>query len=139
MVYEDYICETCGFTSQEQRGVYKCPVCGTQMKVHHADRHGGGLPVGAGRLLIYFLLCVTVLPVCIGFLGVIGVPVFILVFILVRHFLKKRTTNQAVKTTPGVTTVKNPNKVYTCNTCGGNFKGQQPVCPHCGIRLRYNE
>ena len=30
---EDYICETCGFTSQEKRGSYKCPVCGNILRL----------------------------------------------------------------------------------------------------------
>ncbi|WP_407453114.1 hypothetical protein [Methanobrevibacter sp.] len=132
----DYICDACGFISTEKRGVYKCPVCGNQMRVasYQVDS-----TAGVGRLLIYFLLCVIVLPICIAFLGVIGIPVFIVIFILARHYLKNKTSNNAIRTTPVTTTVKNPNKIYTCQTCGGNFKGQQPNCPHCGIRLTYNE
>lgn len=135
MVNRDYICDACGFTSTEKQGVYKCPVCGNQMRIasYQVDS-----TAGTGRLLIYFLMLVIILPICIAFLGVIGIPVFIVIFILARHFFKKRTSNQAIKTTR-VATVKNPNKLYTCQTCGGNFKGQQPTCPHCGIKLTYNE
>ena len=60
-MYEDCICEACGFTSQEERGVYNCPVCGTQMKVHREERRGG-LTNSSGKLLIYFLECVIILP-----------------------------------------------------------------------------
>ena len=59
---EDYICETCGFTSQEKRGSYKCPVCGNPMKVHEG-RYGGKFTAGAGKLLIYVLECVILLPI----------------------------------------------------------------------------
>lgn len=134
----DYICDACGFTSTEEQGTYKCPVCGNQMRI--AKRRVDST-AGLGRWLIYFLILIIVLPICVVFLGVIGIPVFIVIFILVRHFLKDKTSNKAIKTTSIKTTavVKNPNKLYTCHTCGGNFKGQQPTCPHCGIKLIYEE
>lgn len=135
MVGIDYICDACGFTSTEKRGVYKCPVCGNQMRVasYQVDN-----TAGVGRWVVYGLMLIIVLPICMVFLGVIGIPIFIIIFILVRIFLKNKTSNQAIKPTSH-TIVKNPNKVYVCHTCGGNFKGQQPTCPHCGIRLNYND
>lgn len=32
MVYRDYICDACGFITEEEPGVYKCPKCGNQMR-----------------------------------------------------------------------------------------------------------
>lgn len=135
MTNRDYICDACGFTSTEKQGVYKCPVCGNQMRIasYQVDS-----TAGVGRWIIYALMLVTVLPICMGFLGIIGIPIFIVIFLLVRHFLKKRTSNQAIKTTQ-FTSIKNPNKTYTCSSCNNNFKGQRPNCPHCGIKLNYND
>ena len=84
MVSRDYICDACGFASTEEQGVYKCPVCGNQMRIasYQVDS-----TAGTGRLFIYGLIIVIVLPICIAFLGVIGIPVFIVIFILARHFL----------------------------------------------------
>lgn len=135
-MYEDYICETCGFTSQEKRGSYKCPVCGNQMKVHEG-RYGGKFTAGAGKLMIYVLECVILLPILLVFLNIPGLIIFIIILLLTRRQLNKNIQNQAVRTIPG--NIKNPNKIYTCTTCKGSFKGQQPKCPHCGITLRYNE
>ena len=72
-------CEACGFTSQEQRGVYKCPVCGTQMKIHREERRGG-LTNTSGKILIYFLECIIILPICLVFLNVFGIIVFIIIY-----------------------------------------------------------
>ena len=136
MVYDDYICESCGFTSQEKRGSYKCPVCGNQMKVHEG-RYGGKFTDGEGKLLIYVLECVILLPILLVFLNIPGIIIFIIILLLTRRQLNKNVQNKAIKTIPG--NIKNPNKNYTCTTCNGSFKGQQPICPHCGIKLRYNE
>ena len=136
-MYEDYICEACGFTSQEKRGVYKCPVCGTQMKVHHSGgRHsGGGLTNSAGKLLIYFIECIIILPICLVFLNVFGIIVFIIILLLTRWYINKNVQNKAIRTIP----VKNPGKIYKCSSCGHSFKGQQPNCPNCGIKLNYTD
>lgn len=136
MVYEDYICETCGFTSQEKRGSYKCPVCGNLMKVHEGQ-YGGKLTIGAGNLLIYFIECIVVFPICFVFLNIPGIIVFIIILLLTRRFLNKRTRNNAIKIIPN--NIKNPNKIYTCSSCKNNFKGQQLNCPYCGIKLTYND
>lgn len=128
----DYICDACGFTSTEKnRAVYKCPVCGNQMRA--ANYQIDNSP-SVGRLLIYGLLLVIVLPICLAFLGIIGIPVFIVIFFVVRHVIKNNTSNKAIRSTP---TVSNMNKVYTCSSCKKSFKGQQPKCPHCGITLNY--
>lgn len=134
-MYEDYICEACGFTSQEQRGVYNCPVCGTQMKVHRNGRYGGGLSVGAGKLLVYFLECLIILPICLVFLHIPGIILFIIILFLTRRLMNKNLQNKAVRKN----SIKNPNKIYTCSSCNNNFKGQRPNCPHCGIKLNYND
>jgi len=138
-MYEDYICEACGFTSQEKRGVYNCPVCGTQMKVHKqtSSYSGGGMTNSTFKLFVYVIECIVILPICFVFLNIFGVILFVIILLLTRRFLNNRIQNKAVKTIPG--TVKNPNKVYTCNSCKGSFKGQRPNCPHCGIKLNYND
>ena len=99
-MYEDYICEACGFTSQEKRGVYKCPVCGTQMKVHRSGgRHGGGgLTNTSGKLLVYFIEIIIILPLCFVFLHIPGVILFIIILLLTRRFMNKNIQNKAVRT-----------------------------------------
>lgn len=133
MTYEDYICETCGFTSQEKRGAYKCPHCGNPMKVHRNGRNNGGLSVGAGKLLIYVIECVVLLPILFVFFNIFGVVLFVIILLLTRRQLNKNVQNKAIKKSQ----VINSNKIYTCNSCKGSFKGQQPKCPHCGITLTY--
>ena len=133
MVYEDYICESCGFTSQEQRGTYNCPVCGNPMKVHEG-RYGGKLTVGEGKLLIYVIECVILLPILLVFLNIPGLIIFIIILLLTRRQLNKNVQNKA-KRTHGQ--LPNPTKTYSCSKCGASFKGQQPKCPNCGITLNY--
>jgi len=134
MSYEDYICETCGFTSQEKRGAYTCPKCGTQMKVHRHGRHGGGVSVGAGKLLIYILEFVILLPILFIFLNIPGLIIFIVILLLTRRHMNKNVRNKAITTSRQL---PNPTKTYTCSKCGASFKGQQPKCPNCGITLNY--
>lgn len=138
MVHLDYICDACGFTSQEEQGVYKCPVCGNQMRIAKGGHSGDSNPTFA-RLLIYVLEFIFVLPILFVFLaGIPGIIVFIIILFLTRRWLNNRYKNKAIRTTPNMS-IKNPNKIYTCNSCGNNFKGQRPTCPHCGIRLTYND
>lgn len=136
MVYEDYICESCGFRSQEQRGAYKCPVCGNNMKVHRDGRNSGGLSAGAGKLLVYVLECVILLPILFVFLNIPGLIIFIVILLLTRRHMNKNVQNKAIKTTGQL---PNPNKTYTCTKCGTSFKGRRPKCPNCGITLNYND
>lgn len=136
MVYRDYICDACGFTTEEEPGVYKCPKCGTQMRAAKNTRYGDNT-ASYGRWVIYILEIIFLLPLCFVFLGGIpGIIVFIIIFFVVRRILTKGTRNNAIKTIPAGS-VKNPNQTYKCNTCGHSFKGQQHKCPKCGVTLRY--
>lgn len=136
-MYRDYICDACGFNSEEQEGVYKCPKCGNQMRVAKTGRYGGDSTQSFGRWLIYALEFVILLPLCFVFLaGIPGIIVFIIIFLIIRKLLLTVSRNQAIKISPNV---KNPNKIYKCSNCNQSFYGQQPICPKCGTTLKYND
>ena len=62
-----------------------------------------------------------------------GIIAAFIVAFFVWRFLKKASSDNAIKSTG----VRNPNIVYTCQACGGRFKGQLSYCPHCGKKLNY--
>lgn len=134
MVHYDYICDACGFTSEEEQGVYKCPKCGNQMRIAKTGYGGGDTTSSLGRHLACIIVFFLSLFLGIVFLGpFFGVVLSLIITILFWSLTRNTTKNKAISTTG----VKNPNVLYTCQTCGGQFKGQLPKCPHCGINLRY--
>ena len=137
MVHFDYVCDACGFTSQEERGVYNCPVCGNQMRIAKGG-YSGDNSAGFSKLLIYVLECIFILPICLVFLNVFGVILFIILLLLTRRWLNNRFKDKAIKALPNAE-IRNPDKMYVCHNCGGNFNGQRPVCPHCGMKLGYED
>lgn len=97
MSYRDYICDACGFTTEEKQGVYMCPKCGNQMRAAKYGRYGDTTQ-SFGRWLIYILEFIFLLPLCFVFLGGIpGIIVFIIIFILIRLVLTKGSRNNAIR------------------------------------------
>lgn len=136
MVHFDYVCDACGFVSEEERGVYKCPKCGNQMRAAQTGVYSGDSSSTVGRWLLTIIVFFVSLFLFIVILGpMLGIIASFIVTFIVWRFTKKASQDNAIRTTG----VKNPNMLYTCQTCGGQFKGQLPKCPHCGIRLTYND
>lgn len=134
MVHYEYICDACGFTSEEERGVYVCPKCGNQMRIAKTGTYGGDSSPMVGRWILTIIAFFITLFIGVVILGPLGIIAAFVVAFLVWRFFKKASSDNAIRADAGV---PNPNKVYVCQSCGGKFKGQQPVCPHCGTRLTY--
>lgn len=133
----DYICDACGFTTEEKPGVYICPKCGNQMRAAKYGKYSGDTPNSVVKWFIYFLEIIVLFPILFTFLGGIpGLIIFIIIFLLVRNWINNRSQNNAYKKSPNIGTL-NPNTIYTCNSCGGQFKGKRTNCPYCGIKLSY--
>lgn len=139
MVHYDYICDACGFTSEEERGVYKCPKCGNQMRAAQVGgRYGGDSSSTVGRwllCLITFFVSLFLFGLILGPFGFIGA---IIATLIIWRITKKASSDNAIRVNTNAN-VRNPNKLYTCKSCGSNFYGMQPRCPHCGIKLKYTE
>ena len=134
MVHYDYICDACGFTSEEEQGVYNCPKCGNQMRIAKTGYGGGDTSASLGRYLVCLIAFFVSLFLGVLFLGpFFGIIAAFIVTILFWRWARKGTQNKAVRSAG----VRNPNKLYTCGNCGGQFKGQLPRCPHCGFDLTY--
>lgn len=134
MVHFDYICDACGFKSEEERGVYTCPKCGNPMRAAQTGVYGGDSPSTVGRWLLTIICFFLSLFLGVVILGPFGIIAAFIVAFLVWRVTKKASQDNAIKTS----SVKNPDRVYSCNACGGQFKGQLPKCPHCGTKLKYN-
>lgn len=134
MVHFDYVCDACGFTSEEERGVYKCPKCGNQMRAAQTGIYSGDSSSTVGRWLLTIICFFLSLFLGVVILGPFGIIAAFIVAFLVWRVTKKASQDNAIKTS----SVKNPDRVYSCNACGGQFKGQLPRCPHCGTKLKYN-
>lgn len=133
MVHYEYICDVCGFTSEEERGVYQCPKCGNQMRIAKTGIYGGDSSPVVGRWFLTIIAFFVSLFLGIVILGPFGIIAAFIVAFFVWRFLKKASSDNAIKSTG----VRNPNIVYTCQACGGRFKGQLSYCPHCGKKLNY--
>ena len=132
MKYHNLICDTCGFKTQEPIGVYQCPTCGSTMRFSKKASESIGYQ-REGQLIIYGVPLGLLLLV-----PVVGIILYPAVMILIWQALKKSQRNNAIRLHS--TQILNKSWVlYTCNTCGGQFKGQRGNCPHCGAMLSYND
>lgn len=133
MVHHEYICDACGYSSEEERGVYNCPKCGNQMRIARTGTYSGDTSITVGRWLVTIICFFILLFLGVLFLGPFGIILAFIITFFIWRFFKKAAQDNAIP----ANTIRNPNRVYSCNSCGGRFKGQQPSCPHCGVRLRY--
>lgn len=98
MAYRDYICDDCGYSSEEKPGVYYCPRCGNKMRAAHASYYGGDTTAGYAKWLIYVIVFVIVYPICFATFGlIIGTILFIIIFLLIRYYLNQKIRNNARK------------------------------------------
>jgi uncharacterized paraquat-inducible protein A len=108
------------------------------MRIAKSGRYGGDITPTYSKILVYALEFIFLLPILFGIAGIVGVVIFVVILLLTRRWLNNRYKDKSIRTTPNMG-IRNPNKIYTCNSCGNSFKGQRPNCPHCGIRLNYND
>lgn len=133
-MHYDYVCDACGFTSEEERGVYKCPKCGNQMRAAKTGVYSGDNSSSVGRYLVGVIVFFLSLFVGVLLLGPLGIIAAFVITFLFWMWFRKGKRDKAIRSD----NVKNPNQTYSCNSCGGQFKGQLPRCPHCGIKLTYD-
>ena len=96
MSYRDYVCDDCGFSSEEEPGVYYCPRCGAKMRVARASYYGGDASAGFGKWLVYIVFVIVVYPLCFASFGfLVGSVVFVVVFLLLRFWLNGRVRDRA--------------------------------------------
>lgn len=131
MGYQDYICDDCGFSSEEKPGVYKCPKCGNKMRIAKVTGYGGDSTVGFGKWLWYIIIIILIYPICFATLGfLIGTIVFILIFLLVRHYLNRSVKDKAIR----INETQKPllSDSNFCDNCGHKLTNSAKFCPNCG-------
>ena len=95
MVHYEYVCDACGFASEEERGVYKCPKCGNQMRAAKTGAYSGDKSPVMGRWLITIICFFIFLFLGVVIAGPFGIiAAFILTFFVWRFF-KKASQNNA--------------------------------------------
>ena len=133
MVRYEYVCNACGFTSEEKKGVYLCPKCGNKMRPTNTGKYGGDFLSIIGRWILIIIAFFVFLFVGVLVLGVLGIFIAFIVACLVWWVTRRTSQDMAIK----INGIKYPDRVYFCKGCGGKFKGQLSKCPHCGVRLKY--
>lgn len=133
MSYRAYVCEDCGFSSEEKPGVYQCPKCGNKMrKATVSGVYGGGdITMTSSKILVYVLLCVFLLPILFAFLNVFGIIIFVVIFYFVRSSLNTSIRDTAI---PINTNAQKeiPVKTVYCGNCGHELTADSKFCPNCG-------
>jgi len=140
MSYRTYICDDCGFSSEEQSGVYLCPKCNNKMRIAttRGTFGGGDNTVTDGKLLLYILLVVIGLPILFGLLNVFGVILFVVIFYLFRKMFNSSIRDNAIPVTENVEVLPNSSlpvgSVY-CTNCGVEVSNEAKFCPNCGEKI----
>lgn len=143
MPYRSYICDDCGFSSEEEPGVYICPKCNNKMRIAQAKgTFGGGDNTRTdGKFLLYILFFIFVGAICVGLLNIFGVILFIILFYFFRKALNNSMRNKAIKVdtnknnvikTNTQITYNDSNKVLYCGNCGQKLQENQKFCSNCG-------
>ena len=142
MAYRTYICDDCGFSSEEEAGVYLCPKCNNKMRIAKANGTfgGGDSTCSDGKYLMYILFFIFVGSILIGFLNIIGVILFIILFLLFRKVLNDSMRDKAIKIDSNSVDIENtsqitnnaPNTSLCCTNCGQKLQNDAKFCPNCG-------
>lgn len=147
MVYHSYICEDCGFSSEEEEGVYQCPKCNNKMRIAQTrGTFGGGDSTRSdGKYLLYILFFIFVGSILVGLLNIIGVFLFIILFYFFRKFLNASMRDQAIRIDSNQNKVietnikvpiNSPNvEAHYCVNCGQKLQNDAKFCPNCGAKI----
>ena len=109
MMHFDYICDTCGFTSQEERRVYKRPYLKTKWDQQEQDMDNTS---SVGRYLITIIVFFIALFFCILILGpLLEFIATLIITFLVYRLAKGQTQDKSICDGPSF---PNPNKTYGC-------------------------
>jgi predicted RNA-binding Zn-ribbon protein involved in translation (DUF1610 family) len=138
MVYRSYICDDCGFSSEETPGVYKCPECGSKMRIAQpSGAFGGGDRTRSdGKIYAYIFFFIIVGSILIGLLNIIGVILFIILFYFFRKALNDSMRDKAIliSETENKALDTNIDSVY-CSDCGQKLVTGAKFCPNCGKKI----
>lgn len=140
MSYRTYICDDCGFSSEEQSGVYLCPKCNHKMRIATTKGNfgGGDNTVTDGKILMYIILFIIGFPILFGLLNVFGAILFVVIFYLVRKMFNSSIRNNAIPVTDNVELQSNVSlpvgSVY-CTNCGVEVSNDAKFCPNCGEKI----
>ena len=94
MVHYEYVCDACGFASEEEQGVYKCPKCGNQMRAAKRGAYSGDSSPVMGRWIITLICFFVFMVFGIVLLGPLGIVIaFVLTFFVWRFFRKASRDN----------------------------------------------
>ena len=132
MVYKTYICDSCGYSTEEPQGVYLCPKCHNQMRIAQEQGvfGGGDTTVTDSKILGYILLFFILLPILFGLLNVFGIIIFIPIFYYYRKSQNKTIRNNAI---PVKKQVETHGKF--CPECGHELNSDDHFCRNCGFKL----
>lgn len=141
MAYHTYICDDCGFSSEEERGVYICPKCRNKMRIAQprGTFGGGDLTQTDGKLTVYIIFTVIALPILFGLLNIFGVIIFIVLFYLLRKLFNSGIRNQAIRVEQNDNTITYSNISLSshqfCTNCGHKVQENQKFCSNCGLKI----
>lgn len=141
MSYRAYICDDCGFSSEEEQGVYLCPKCNNKMRIATTrGTFGGGDSTRTdGKFLLYILFFIFVGSICVGLLNVFGVILFIILFYFFRAILNSSIRNNAIRIdNPNNIEIKTNNelpKAIYCSNCGQKLLDNSLYCSNCGKKI----
>ena len=132
-MYRTYICDDCGYSSEEIEGVYLCPKCHNKMRIaKFGGTYGGGdITRSNGKWLWYAIITVFGLPLLVIFLNVFGVIIYIVLMYLVRKDMNNKVRDNAIP----VNDVPELDHVHYCGNCGCQVRSDQHYCSECGMKL----
>lgn len=136
MSYRSYICDDCGFSSEEEPGVYICPQCHNKMRIAKpSGTFGGGDSTRSdGKILLYILFFIFVGSILVGLLNIIGVVLFIILFYFFRKALNNSIRNKAIPANQQEV-IAEPELLSHgkfCRNCGQELGSDVKFCPNCG-------
>ena len=142
MTYRSYICDDCGFSSEEKPGVYICPKCNNKMRIAKpSGAFGGGDNTRTdGKLLLYILFFIFVGAILVGLLNIFGVVLFVVLFYFFRKFLNSSIRDKAIPVGQQDVIVEDKVEVIPgkfCRNCGHELSSDTKFCPNCGEKVLF--
>ena len=133
MEYKDYICRTCGFSSLEKPGAYKCPKCGSIMEVANHSMYNDDKTTHSRNSTTTILAFVFGLPFCLLFCIILlrsiwGAIPGVIIFIILLMLLPSDTKDKAIPVS---------GSSGYCWNCGVELKdGDDSFCGKCGDEIK---
>lgn len=126
-MYRTYICDDCGYSTEEIEGAYLCPKCHNKMRIaKFSGAYGGGdITRSNGKWMWYAIITVFGLPLLVIFLNVFGVIIYIVLMYLVRKDMNQKVRDNAIPIS----------EVQYCRNCGHPVRSDQHFCSECGMKL----